>query len=206
MSKGCGKSGRRPDRRLERTRKLLHDSLIALILEKGYDAVTIQNITDHANLTRATFYLHYDNKDELLICALEEVFDELVERMEPLAAFDLTMSGTPSSLIAFQHAGENRDLYRVMLRSQNVGTILQRIKDYLVKHLREKCDPLLPPEAALPASREVIYQHMASSLLGLITWWLENDPPYSAEQMAQMYHQLNVAPFLQTAASPDTPG
>jgi AcrR family transcriptional regulator len=191
MSKGCGKSGRRPDRRLERTRKLLHDSLIALILEKGYDAVTIQNITDHANLTRATFYLHYENKDDLLICTLEEVFDGLVERMEPLAAFDLTLNGSPSSLIAFQHAGENRDLYRVMLRSQNVGTILQRIKDYLVEHLREKCDPLLPPDHAMIVPREVAYQHMASSLLGLITWWLENDTPYTAEQMAQMYHQLN---------------
>jgi AcrR family transcriptional regulator len=205
MKRDCGKSGRRPDRRLERTRKLLHDSLIALILEKGYDAVTIQNITDHANLTRATFYLHYKTKDELLICALEEVFDDLVARMEPLAAFDLTMNGTPSSLVAFQHAGENRDLYRVMLRSQNVGTILQRIKDYLVKHLHTTCDPFLPPEAALPAPRAVIYQHMASSLLGLITWWLENDPPYTAEEMAQMYHQLNVQPMM-SRISPDTPG
>lgn len=206
MDNRCGKSGRRPDRRLERTRKLLHDALIALILEKGYDAVTIQNITDHADLTRATFYLHYKTKDELLICALEEVFDDLVERMEPLAAFDVTMSGTPSSLIAFQHAGENRDLYRVMLRSQNVGTILQRIKDYLVAHLHAKCDPLLPPEQAMIVPREVAYQHMASSLLGLITWWLEHDPPYSAEQMAQMYHQLNVAPLLQGAVSPGMPG
>ncbi|MEZ4667133.1 MAG: helix-turn-helix domain-containing protein [Anaerolineae bacterium] len=58
---------KRPDRRRARTRKLMRDSLIALILEKGYDAVTVQDITDRENLGRATFYLHYKNGKERLL-------------------------------------------------------------------------------------------------------------------------------------------
>ena len=71
------------DRRIVRTRQLLRDSLMSLILEKGYEAVTVQHITDQANLGRATFYLHYKDKEELLVISLESLFDELVKTMGP---------------------------------------------------------------------------------------------------------------------------
>ncbi len=60
---------RRLDRRVQRTRKLLRESMMALILEEGYDAISIQDITDKANLGRATFYLHFKDKDEVLSSA-----------------------------------------------------------------------------------------------------------------------------------------
>ena len=74
------------DRRVQRTLKLLKEALIELILEKGYDSVTVQDITDRANLGRATFYFHYKDKDELLVEMLDEVVNELVEQIkkEPL--------------------------------------------------------------------------------------------------------------------------
>lgn len=63
----------RPDRRRARTRKMLSDALMGLILERGYDAITIQDITDKANLSRATFYLHFGDKQDLYLCSLERV-------------------------------------------------------------------------------------------------------------------------------------
>ncbi|MFN8375405.1 MAG: helix-turn-helix domain-containing protein [Anaerolineae bacterium] len=58
---------KREDRRVDRTRALLQQALMELIREKGYDAVTIQDITDRANVGRATFYLHYPSKDALFL-------------------------------------------------------------------------------------------------------------------------------------------
>ena len=55
------------DRRVERTRELLQKALIDLIPERGYDAITIQDIVDRANVGRTTFYLHYNSKDELFM-------------------------------------------------------------------------------------------------------------------------------------------
>lgn len=60
-------SDKQLDRRVRRTRRALQDSLTSLILEKGYDAVTVEDITDRADLGRTTFYLHYKDKEELLI-------------------------------------------------------------------------------------------------------------------------------------------
>src|ERR1041385_2364465 len=76
------------DRRKVRTRQMLRDALIALILEKGYDTTTVEDITNRANLGRATFYLHYRDKDELLLHTLEATFDELVKNLKPISLED----------------------------------------------------------------------------------------------------------------------
>src|SRR5690349_3955430 len=63
-----------PDRRVERTRQLLEAALLSLIKEKEFEAISVQEIIDRANVGRATFYAHYDNKEDLL----ESGFDGLL--------------------------------------------------------------------------------------------------------------------------------
>jgi AcrR family transcriptional regulator len=157
--------------------------------------VLIQDITDRANLSRATFYLHFDNKEDLLMYSLRSVFDGLAAQLGPLSKDDLTWNGRPPSLVAFQHAGENRDLYRVMLRARSMGMIIDRIRAYLAERIRKQIEDAAA-QASLPVPLEILCQHMASSLLGLIMWWLEDNTSYSAEHMAQMYHQMNSAAYL----------
>ena len=69
------------DRRKRRTRKYLGKALLELVQEKKWDQITIQDITDRADINRATFYLHYGSKEELLAESLEEYFDALVEQI-----------------------------------------------------------------------------------------------------------------------------
>src|SRR3972149_51567 len=65
------------DRRSQRTRQALGDALIELMMEKGYDAISVKEIIDHANVGRSTFYTHYADKDELLVSQLDRVVDML---------------------------------------------------------------------------------------------------------------------------------
>ena len=180
------------DRRKVRTRQMLRDALIALILEKGYDATTVEDITNRANLGRATFYLHYRDKDELLLHTLEATFDELIKNLKPISLEDAA-SAPAQALIAFQHAAENRDLYRVMLSGQGSGSIQRRVREYIATLIQQRIQPLVQqlPPGAIPIPVEILAQHIAGSLLTLIVWWLENDLPYSAEHMAQIFQQLN---------------
>ena len=62
-----------PDRRIRRTQKSLHDALIALLLEKNYDAITVQEVLDRADVGRSTFYAHFQSKDELLMSGMDEL-------------------------------------------------------------------------------------------------------------------------------------
>jgi AcrR family transcriptional regulator len=180
------------DRRKVRTRQMLRDALIALILEKGYDATTVEDITNRANLGRATFYLHYRDKEDLLVSTLESTFDELAKNLHPIS-LEGNSTAQAQALIAFQHAAENRDLYRVMLSGQGSGSLIRRVREYLATLIQQRMQMLLqqlPPDA-MPIPVEILAQHVAGSLLTLLIWWLENDLPYSAEYMAQVFQQLN---------------
>src|SRR5688572_15483761 len=73
---------RKVDRRIQRTRTLLRDALMRLIIRRGYDEITIQDITDEANVARTTFYLHFSDKDDLLFSTMRDVYEDLFARVE----------------------------------------------------------------------------------------------------------------------------
>ncbi len=178
------------DRRVIRTRQLLRDALMELIFEVGYDAVTVRDIAERANVGRATFYLHYEGgKEELLLSNLEEIYDELVARIKALKNEPFIAGQRRPSQIAFEHAAEQRDLYLILLRGQGATALSQRIREYLAGLIQQE---LLDKREHNPAPPEIVAHYMAGSLIALITWWLENDMPHSAEYMADMFAQLTV--------------
>ncbi|MCA9975483.1 MAG: TetR/AcrR family transcriptional regulator [Anaerolineales bacterium] len=192
-------SKRKPDRRVLRTRKQLSEALLTLILEKGYDAVTIEEITERANLGRTTFYLHYKDKDELLYKSLETVFDDLVDQIEPYPKEEWSMTGDRLSGLAFYHAAENAQLYKIILSGQGGTSIAQRIREYIAQTaIRIINTHYAPYISSSPVPIEVLGSYIASSMMGLITWWLENDQPYTAEQMHIFFQQLNFRGTAQT--------
>lgn len=195
---------KRPDRRGPRTRRLLRDALIALILEKGYDDVTVQDITDRANLGRATFYLHFKNgKDQLLMTSLREMFDDLKGRITPQSP-DVSASDVALRVIPFQHAFEYRDLYRVTLLSQQgTAAIVNGIREYLAVSLRERIDILIGDRQPL-IPLEVLANYLAGAMISLISWWLKQESIYTAEQMADMFRQMSM-PTISSALGLTTP-
>jgi AcrR family transcriptional regulator len=181
---------KKPDRRVQRTRTLLRDSLIALILEKGYDAVTIQDITDRANLGRATFYLHFKDKDDLLVSMMEEIQQDVMERTSPLSPDDnFLVNGQPPSLLAFQHASEHADFYRAMLGEGGLAGVMTRFRKSGAARVQAQIEPLFPPDAS-PIPVEILAHYLMGGLNALLAWWLENNRPHSAEYMAQVFHRL----------------
>jgi AcrR family transcriptional regulator len=171
------------DRRVARTRRMLADALMTLILERGYEDITIQQITERADLRRATFYLHYTTKEELLLAALEETFNALAQQLEPLMQGDSLGGKTQLATyeVIFNHVDEHRDLYRIVL---SVAPVARRIRVYLANHVLTG----LKPDGDVPA--EVMANYIAGAELALIMWWLEQDTPYTAGQMAAMTQRL----------------
>src|SRR5690554_1736020 len=78
LANGPTSMNEKVDRRVRRTRRQLCEAMLALLVERDYDTITVQEITERADLNRATFYHHFNHKDELLTAALEARFDELV--------------------------------------------------------------------------------------------------------------------------------
>jgi len=181
------------DRRVRRTRRLLHEALVALILDKGYDQVTVQDVLDRADIGRATFYAHFRDKDDLLVSGAEEIRESLRQQMAAFIAGPAreTDGGMGVTRILFEHAEAHRSLYRALIGKRGGGVLFRHAHQDLSALFREHFEEAIAVRGIQPAVPvDLVVQFLVSALLSLVAWWLDNDLPYSAEQMNRMFQQL----------------
>ncbi len=193
---------KKTDPRVIRTQQMLRDALISLILEKGYDVLNIGHITDRAGLRRATFYLHYRNKEELLFSIMQATLNELMQKMKDLPNYPFGEKFLlAEQRITFQHVQERADLYRAILSGQGAAQVTRNIRDYLAAQIRDKY--VTAQSSDLPIPIDVLANYLVAVKLSMIIWWLEKGMPYSSEEMATMCARLalsGVSKLMKSAA------
>jgi AcrR family transcriptional regulator len=183
---------RRMDRRVQRTRKLLREAMLALILEEGYDALSIQDITNKANLGRATFYLHFKDKDELLMDVMDQFMEDILEQVPQLAEIQWRLEDTKNIAKLFDFSADHYDLYRILTISSGAITASRQLHQTIASNIKACIQKDVDESGAQPIIPvDFIANHFAGSLLSIIYWWLDRDLPYSSEEMAEMFQKVN---------------
>jgi AcrR family transcriptional regulator len=184
---------RKQDRRVQRTRKMLRDAMMSLIMEDGYDAISIQDITEKANLGRATFYLHFKDKDELLLDVMEQFIADFMQQVPQISEAQWRLDDTKAIIKLFDFAADHYDLYRILIigsggitaATQLRSSVAANISDFIQQEIDEQgAEPVIPAD--------FIANHFAGSLLSTIYWWLDSDLNYTAEEMAEMFQKVNL--------------
>jgi AcrR family transcriptional regulator len=187
------KKPKKLDPRVIRTRQLLRDALVSLIAEKGFDAITVQDIADRATLNRATFYLHYQDKHDLLIKSLRDAIDELMTDIGASAQEDGQL-GFDESLrpikATFEHVAQHAQFYRVMLSAEGVASFSAGVRDYMEEITLEWLATLQPHPRQSQVPLEIVANSLSWSLLGVLIWWLEHDMPQPPDYMAEQFRLL----------------
>ncbi|GAB4422558.1 MAG: TetR/AcrR family transcriptional regulator [Anaerolineales bacterium] len=194
----------KPDRRVQRTREALRKALLELIREKGYDSISVEEITQCANLGRATFYLHYKDKEDLLVDEFNEIVNERARAIAniPFSAWLPALENpeqagknkpAPPLLMAFQHIANHADLYKVLLKNENSDRTLERIRKIIAQSIADflqtkiKNDPI-PILFEVPS--DLLAAYFSGALLSCVDWWLEQELSYSPEEMTFMFQRL----------------
>jgi AcrR family transcriptional regulator len=181
------------DRRVQRTRKLLQDALMALIVEQGYEAVTVQDIIDRANVGRSTFYDHFLDKQALLLSGFEQLRAVLSQQRPTVtAAGELRMG---FSLPMFEHACSYRPVYRAMIGKQSGAMVGKQIQQLLTDLVRDECAALAPCDAT-PVANEIIVQYTVSAFMGLLAWCADHDTPTTATEIDAIFQRLTMPGVL----------
>jgi len=180
------------DPRVIRTRQLLRDALVSLIAEKGFDAITVQDIADRATLNRATFYLHYQDKHDLLIKSLHDAIDELMADIGPAEDNDqLVVEGPQRPIVkVFQHVAQHARFYQVMMGAAGVPSFIAAVRDYIAEITLHWLTLLQPDPEKSIVPLEIVANSLSWSLLGVLIWWLDHDLPQSPEYMAEQFRLL----------------
>jgi AcrR family transcriptional regulator len=179
----------RHHRRRLQTRKLFIQTTLQLVLEKGYDSISIQDITDRADLGRGTFYIHFKDKDDVVWTAFRELFQELEQEAHKKLDRHMPQVEYYGLLNIFHHAEQNRDLYRVMFGGQGSALQTVRVQNLLANViLFDIHNGPQSPEAGFAIPVDIETQMLTGIISRLLFWWLETTNPYSPEQMAAMLY------------------
>jgi AcrR family transcriptional regulator len=179
------------DKRIVKTRRMLRESLLALMREKPFEAIDIQDITDRADTARVTFYRHYGTKEELLVDVIENFYQELQGLLETMSVERLIdFEQTPPDQVIFDFLEQDRVLYKKLFTGSVSALIQQRLRHYIVQHV-VLTFLASPRYADLPIG--LIANHLASCMIGNIMWWLTEDVPYTSAYMARITHWMSLA-------------
>jgi AcrR family transcriptional regulator len=180
----------RTDRRVKRTRKTLQDALIALILEKGYEAITVQDVIDRADVGRSTFYAHFVDKEALLLSQFEHLQADFERHFDENAADDASADLLDFSGVMFQHAQRYRRVYQAVVGKQS-GQLMQRhLEKTLTARVRKRIDRLWIGDQRQAIPPDILTHHLVSAFMSLMIWWLDHDLPHPPERMDHIYRQL----------------
>jgi len=185
----AGETDKRIDRRAARTRQALHDALISLVLRKGYDALTIQEIIDEADVGRATFYAHYTGKQDLLRSGFEALRVELTAARRNASAKRNVRQDEPLafSLAMLEHAYKYKDVYRALVGRRGGIIALNEIRRVLSEVVRHELSAA-PDDGSI--SRELTEQFVVGAFLTVLAWWLERRPKLTPTQVDLMFRRL----------------
>lgn len=178
--------GKSDDARALRSRDELAWALIGLMHEKSYDDISVLDICERAGVGRSTFYTHFTDKDEMFVRHIVLFGDMMGQRLnwDPAAnafSFDLRFVLT--------HVRDMRPVYDSLARSRKIDLVVNvwrnKFAEGFEKRIRELRGDATP---SMPA--DLLAWHIASTAIGLLTWWLDHGYPLEPQAMEDNFHRL----------------
>jgi AcrR family transcriptional regulator len=181
------------DRRTQRTHRNLTHAMVELVTEKRFDDITVQNLIDRADIGRSTFYTHFRDKEDLFQQNWERFLDFCTEQI------DWSLAGKGSFMpvvFLFAHLREVQPFYQGLVRSRKSDALFKSGMERLSQRIAEALKTRMKPSPPVPLA--VLANYLASELLMLLKWWLDERMPYSPESMDEIFHGL-VNPAMKSA-------
>lgn len=173
------------DRRVQRTRHALRDALISLLLERSWDDINIQILCERADIGRSTFYIHFQNKEELLVSGFRDL--QTMLRAQAGAVQPGVSASLPFVRGLIEHVYEHRTLFRAII-GRGSGHVVQ-------KRFREMVNQLFNEDlihASAGWERDAGARYIAGAFIELLAWWIDAGTERSADDIECLFYQLTV--------------
>lgn len=172
------------DRRILKTQEALKKAVIELMSEKNFDDITIQDLSDRANVSRGTIYLHYLDKFDLLDKLIEEHINVLREMCRTASELDFI----EATLMWTEYFERNYSFFSMMLASKGAPYFRGRFLDLLIEELTNEVDVTKGKNERL--NEDLLVRFVASAYVGVVEWWFTNGKPVTHQVLAEQLGTL----------------
>lgn len=181
------------DRRQQKTRAAIFTAFSALLAEKSYSRITVQEIIDTADIGRTTFYAHFGTKDDLLKALCEELFGHIIS-----SAMDCTHThglyadtNAPESVFChlLQHLQENENHILELLSCESSELFLRYFKDSLNGLIQNQfVDQNRKSNADIP--QDFLINHISGSFVEMVLWWIKSRMKQTPEELDRYFRAV----------------
>ena len=183
------------DPRVIKTRNSLRKALVYLMRREKLEDISVQKITETANITRGTFYLHYKDKQDFIQSAIQEIIDDFFNQVMIDSNFSKERTVKVFSLRkAFQYIENNADIFDVLLNNEKNNFFYEHLYNRLaneMSHFNEQVNK--NQQLKVPLNLQISF--VDSAFLGLVSRWLEDGmiytPRYMTQSVAKMLNQFS---------------
>jgi AcrR family transcriptional regulator len=172
------------DRRIIKSQEAIKKAIIELMSEKNFDEITIQNISDRANVNRGTIYLRYQDKYDLLDKLIEEHIDVLRETCRTASELEFT----ESTLIWTEYFERHYSFFSMMLASKGAPYFRSRFLDFLIEEFTNEVDVTKGKNEGL--NEDLLVRFVAAAFVGVVEWWFTNERPVPHHDLAEQLGTL----------------
>ncbi|PGZ12559.1 TetR/AcrR family transcriptional regulator [Bacillus cereus] len=193
------------DLRVARTKNAIRNALVELIEEKGFDAITVKDITTKANINRGTFYAHYQDKFDLMAKCQEEIMQEMssiAKKKFPDVIAELGTNPSPTTpftlaVSIFEFLNENSAFMKAVLSPKGDLSFQTKLKEFMWRTLFENNKGSLINEEDLLVPGQYLASYMASAHIGVVQQWLNSGRKETPQEMAHILSTIAVnGPFF----------
>ncbi|WP_286229659.1 TetR/AcrR family transcriptional regulator [Neobacillus mesonae] len=187
---------RAAEKRVNRTKRLIRDTLTELIEEKGFEGVTVRDLTERAKINRGTFYLHYQDKYDLLEQSEDEVIKgivQLVHEISPIEAVAYTSQNEPFPIIQklFEYFQENANFMKVILGPKGDPAFQVKLRELITEtFLNKMAKEINSEEMMVPV--EFLTTYVSAAHVGVIQHWLETGMEKSPREMTLILAKMTL--------------
>jgi AcrR family transcriptional regulator len=178
----------RTDRRSLRSQAALRSALIELLEHRDYDAITVQDIVDKANVGRSTFYAHCSGKDDLLRLSVRLLRAELVAARDAAQGpGDAAGRVFGFSLPVLEHVFSHRRLYPAIAHGRAREVFMSELRSTVSELVRAEL-PVAPGRGDLPP--EATVEYFVGAFMAMLGWWIEHKARHPAAALDGAFQDL----------------
>ena len=178
---------RKPDARVARTRDRLGDALIALLLAKPFDEITVEEVLTRAGVSRSTFYAHYRDKNDLFLSDVDDFFAQMSTLLARRG--DLSPRVAPVAEL-FSHVADSPHFHRVVAASGRMHDVTELGQAHFARTIEERL-ARGPRAGAMPkGERTALACALAGALFSLLFSWIRQGATVAPKKMDELFHFL----------------
>jgi AcrR family transcriptional regulator len=181
------------DRRIQKTQSHLREALSSLIREKAYDSISVKEILNRANVGRSTFYMHFRDKDELLVSGIRGMLGAVQSKASPISG-KRHEKIIGFSLPIFEHIYQHRRGGEGKMGSRGRAIIHEHLQKVLVELIGDEVGKEFQGrrKAAGQIPSQLLVEYVASTFILVLNWWVESRSPLTAKQINDIFMALTL--------------